>query len=259
MNNAGGAENVAIGSNTLGSNTTGSNNVAIGDAALMNNNADNNTGLGSQTLFFNISGTENVAVGRAALENSASGSNNIGIGSSAGLNITAGSNNIVIGSGGSSDESDTIRIGFSQTRAFMAGVANAAVVGMQVLVDANGQLGTLASSQRFKQDVVSMDHASDAILALRPVTFRYKTEIDPKCIPQFGLVAEEVAKVNPDLVIRDDKGEIYSVRYEAVNAMLLNEFLKQHRQVQELKATAAEQKKELQSVARRGNKRKSKR
>ena len=112
---------------------------------------------------------------------------------------------------------------------------------MAVFVDANGKLGTVTSSARFKDDIKPMDKASEAVLALKPVTFRYKKGIDPQGIPQFGLVAEEVEKVNPDLVVRDANGAVYTVRYEAVNAMLLNEFLKEHRTVQKLKSTVAKQ------------------
>ena len=103
-----------------------------------------------------------------------------------------------------------------------------------MIIDANGQLGTVVSSERFKQNIQTMGDASDTLLALHPVTFRYKQELDPDGIPQFGLVAEEVEKVNPDLVARDEQGKPYTVHYEAVNAMLLNEFLKEHREVQEL-------------------------
>src|SRR5213078_4950824 len=110
-----------------------------------------------------------------------------------------------------------------------------------VIVDRNGQLGTVVSSERFKDEVKPMDKASEAILALKPVTFHYKHELDPEGIPQFGLVAEDVEKVNPDLVVRDAKGKVFTVRYEAVSVMLLNEFLKEHRTVQELKSTAAKQ------------------
>jgi hypothetical protein len=117
----------------------------------------------------------------------------------------------------------------------------AAVVGGAVRVNAAGQLGTIASSARFKRNIKPMDTASEAIHALKPVTFRYKKELDAESTPQFGLVAEEVEKVNPDLVARDDQGKVYTVCYEAVNAMLLNEFLKEHRTVQELKSTAARQ------------------
>ena len=119
---------------------------------------------------------------------------------------------------------------------------------MAVYVNSDGQLGTATSSARFKQDIHSMDKASDVLLALRPVTFRYKPEIDPQGLPQFGLVAEEVAKVDPDLVARDAQGELYSVRYEAVNAMLLNEFLKEHRKMQELEVTIAKQQKQIEAL-----------
>ncbi len=165
-----------------------------------------------------------------------------------GFNLTTGDFNIDIGNAGVADEANTIRIGTSgdQTKTFVAGINGAAVAGAAVKVNANGQLGVAPSSERFKAEIKPMDKASEAILALKPVTFRYKKELDPKGIPQFGLVAEQVAKVNPALVDRDGKDEIYTVRYEAVNAMLLNEFLKEHRTVQELEATVAQQQKEIQ-------------
>ena len=128
--------------------------------------------------------------------------------------------------------------------AVTTGIADA----INVVVDSHGQLGTMSSSRRFKNEIKPMDKASEAIHALKPVTFRYKPEIDPQGIPQFGLVAEEVAKVNPDLVIRDAEGKIYTVRYEAVNAMLLNEFLKEHRKVQELEANAVRQQKQIEAL-----------
>ena len=113
------------------------------------------------------------------------------------------------------------------------------------MIDSTGKLGTVVSSARFKNQIKPMDKASEAILALKPVTFRYKEELDPDGMPQFGLIAEEVEKVNPDLVVRDEDGRVNTVRYEAVNAMLLNEFLKEHRQVQELKGTIAQQQKQI--------------
>jgi predicted ribosome quality control (RQC) complex YloA/Tae2 family protein len=109
------------------------------------------------------------------------------------------------------------------------------------MIDSTGKLGTVVSSARFKNQIKPMDKASETILALKPVTFHYKEELDPDGIPQFGLIAEEVEKVNPDLVVRDEDGKVSTVRYEAVNAMLLNEFLKEHCTVNELKATAARQ------------------
>jgi hypothetical protein len=174
--------------------------------------------------------------------------------------LTDGDWNIDIGAEvvGVAGESNTIRIGNqgTQTATYIAGISGTAVAGDTVVVDANGQLGTAMSSARFKEEIKPMDESSEAILALKPVTFRYKHEIDPKGIPQFGLVAEEVEKVNPDLVARDADGKPYTVRYEAVNAMLLNEFLKEHRTVQELKSTLAvqeatisQQKQEFQAIA----------
>src|SRR5207248_3412218 len=129
------------------------------------------------------------------------------------------------------------------------GISGAAVTGSQVVVNSStGQLGVAGSSARVKEAIKPMDRASEAILALKPVTFHYKKELDPEGIPQFGLIAEEVEKVNPDLVGRDDEGKVYTVRYEAVNAMLLNEFLKEHRTVEELKATVVKQEKAIKAL-----------
>ncbi len=176
----------------------------------------------------------------------------------AGFHLTHGNNNIDIGSDvGGGGESRTIRIGTTPThlRTFVAGISGVTVAGgVGVIVDTNGQLGTVVSSERFKDGIKPMDKASEAILALKPVTFRYKHELDPKGIPQFGLVAEEVEKVNPDLVARDEQGKLYTVRYEAVNAMLLNEFLKEHRKVAEQEATITELKAELRETATRQQK-----
>jgi hypothetical protein len=130
----------------------------------------------------------------------------------------------------------------------MAGISGTAVSGSTVVVDANGQLGVASSSARFKEQIKPMDNASEAILALRPVSFRYKKEIDPQGIPQFGLVAEEVEKINPDLIIRDREGKPYTVRYEQINAMLLNEFLKEHRRVEELKSAMAQQQERFEAA-----------
>ena len=186
------------------------------------------------------------------------GSNNIALGNSAGSSLTTGSNNIAIGNSGVAAESNTIRIGVqgTQSATYIAGIRGITVPGgLGVFVDANGRLGTATSSERFKKDIADMAAASEALLALRPVTFRYKPELDQAGIPQYGLVAEEVAKVNPDLVVRDEKGEIYTVRYEAVNAMLLNEFLKEHRrgeaqqkEIDALRAELIEQRALIQKV-----------
>ena len=167
------------------------------------------------------------------------------MGSSAGINLTTGSNNIDIGNAGVAAESAKIRIGKqgTQTGAFISGIYNVSEGGTikPLYINSNGQLGTQppASSRRFKEAIKPMDNSSEAILGLKPVTFHYKS--DSQNTPQFGLIAEEVAKVNPDLVVRDDNGEIYTVRYEAVNAMLLNEFLKEHRKVEEQECKAREQ------------------
>jgi len=174
-----------------------------------------------------------------ALQNNTTGGSNIALGFSAGANLTIGSNNIDIGNVGSAGESSHIHIGTvgTQTATFIAGIHGVTVTGSTVVVNTNGQLGVAPSSARFKDEIKPMDKASEAILALKPVSFRYKKELDPEGIPQFGLVAEEVEKVNPHLVARDQDGKVYTVRYEAVNAMLLNEFLKEHRKVEEQQAT----------------------
>ena len=172
----------------------------------------------------------------------ATGAHNIAIGENAGFNLTTGANNIDIGSIGVAGESNTIRIGTAlnagvgRSATFIAGINGVTSSGgTAVFVNSSGQLGTTTSSRRFKTNIKPMDDASSVLLSLKPVTFRYKPEIDAKGIPQFGLIAEEVAEVCPDLVIRDEKGELQTVRYEQVNAMLLNEFLKEHRRIAELK------------------------
>jgi hypothetical protein len=202
----------------------------------------NNTAAGEAALATNQTGSNNTADGAGALLRT-TGSNNIGLGYNAGTNLTAGSNNIDIGNVGVAAESNTIRLGTSgiQTKAFIAGVSGIAVTGSAVVVNGSGQMGVAPSSQRFKDAIKPMDNASEVILALKPVTFRYKHEIDPEGIPQFGLLAEQVDKVNAALVVRDKQGKAYSVRYDAVNAMLLNEFLKENHTVQELKSNAAKQ------------------
>jgi hypothetical protein len=143
-----------------------------------------------------------------------------------------------------------IRIGTvgTHTKTFIAGISVSAISGTAVVVNSNGRLGVAASSARFKKAIKPMDKASEAIHALKPVTFRYKQELDPEGIQQFGLVAEQVEKVNPDLVARDDQGKIYTVRYDAVNAMLLNEFLKEHRKNEEQEATIAQLKSGMEAL-----------
>jgi uncharacterized coiled-coil protein SlyX len=244
LNNTTGFGNTANGSSALKSNTTGRINVAMGFDALFHNTTGNgNTANGPSALFNNTTGTENTADGLNALVNNTTGNQNIALGVEAGENLTTGSNNIDIGNAGVFGDANTIRIGTqgTQTKTFIAGVNGAAVMGAAVKVNAAGQIGTAPSAARFKEEIKPMDKASETIHALKPVTFRYKKEIDTDGIPQFGLVAEEVEKVNPALVARDAEGKVYTVRYEAVNAMLLNEFLKEHRTVQELKSIVAKQ------------------
>jgi hypothetical protein len=191
----------------------------------------------------NTTGGSNTANGFQALYRNITGGSNIALGIQAGQNLTMGNNNIDIGNGGVAGESDKIRIGTvgTQNGAFIAGIHGVAVTGAAVVVSSSGQLGVAASSQRFKDEIKPIAKASEVILALKPVTFRYKPEIDPNGIPQFGLVAEDVEKVNPDLVARDAEGKAFTVRYEAVNAMLLNEFLKEHRKVEELERKLGDQ------------------
>ena len=224
--------NVATGFEALLNITTGNNNTAIGSQALVNTVAEGNTAGGYQALFNNGIGVFNTALGFQA-----------------GANLTTGFSNIDIGNKGVAGESNTTRIGDVETKTFIAGINGATSSGgVAVFVNSSGQLGTLTSSARFKDEIKPMDKVSEAILALKPVTFRYKKGEDPKGIPQFGLVAEEVAKVNPDLIIRDPEGKPYSVRYEAVNAMLLNEFLKEHPKVQEIGAAVSQLEKEMDTL-----------
>jgi Chaperone of endosialidase len=263
-----GDNNTATGFNALMSNSTGNNNTADGLQALTGNiSGIQNTATGVNALAFNKignnntatgyfalqlnTGSNNTACGESALGNNKNGSNNIALGTNAGVNLTTGSNNIDIGNKAIAGESAKIRIGTigMQTATFIAGIHGVTVANtLQVVVDVNGHLGTVGSSARFKEAIKPMDKASEAILALKPVTFRYKSEVDPNGIPQFGLVAEEVEKVNPDLVAHDSEGKVYSVRYEAVNAMLLNEFLKEHRRADEQAATIAQMKKQIEAL-----------
>jgi len=256
--------NTAVGGAALLFNTTGTANTATGTSALTNNvDGNSNTADGYNALNANTHGNQNTAIGRGALANTTTGGSNTALGFQAGNNLTTSdSNNIDIGDSvqGVAGESNTIRIGPTSITAThirgINGVAIAAPV-MPVLINSDDQLGTLiSSSKRFKQDIKPMDKASEALFSLKPVTFRYKKEIDPKGTQQFGLVAEEVAKVNADLIVRDKEGKPASVYYEAVNAMLLNEFLKEHSTVQELKkevaaltATVKEQAAQIQKVS----------
>jgi hypothetical protein len=244
VDNDSGSFNTAIGSAALNLNTTANDNTAVGSGALaVNAIGTGNTGIGRQALL-STTGNGNTALGAFALQNVETGGDNIALGNAAGQGLITGDNNIYIGSNvSSSTESNNIRIGTQGTQmaTFIAGISGATISGTAVVVNSFGQLGVAPSSKRFKDEIKPMDKTSEAILALKPVTFRYKKEIDSNGVPQFGLVAEEVAKVNPDLVVRDEDGKVYTVRYDAVNAMLLNEFLKEHKKVEGLEATVAKQ------------------
>jgi hypothetical protein len=242
--NTDGTYNAALGSHALYWNTTGYSNTAVGHgSAALNTTGVNNTAVGAFAFSENTIGYLNTAIGTNALYQNTSGNNNIAVGASAGSLVGTGSDNIHIGSEGANSDARTIRIGTrgTQSKTFIAGIHGATTpVGVPVYINSSGKLGTTTSSARFKEAIKPMDKASEAILGLKPVTFHYKQELDPEGIPQFGLVAEEVEKVNPDLVARDDHGKPYTVRYEAVNAMLLNEFLKEHRTVEKQQATIAQ-------------------
>ena len=230
FHNTTGYENTATGGEALFSNTTGHRNTAIGRSALFHNDTGNfNTAAGKEALRQNTVGVYNTAIGFGALYNNTTGNYNIAIGYQAGYNQTTGIGNVYIGAGmqGVAGESDTCYIAniFGQT----------ITSGTLVYINTLDKLGTMPSSKRFKEDIQPMNNASEALLALKPVTFRYKKEIDPAGVSQFGLVAEDVEKVNPDLVVRDQEGKPHSVRYDQVNAMLLNEFLKEHYRIEKIK------------------------
>jgi trimeric autotransporter adhesin len=233
--NTSGSNNTAHGLDSLYTNSTGSNNTANGAQALFSNVGGNaNTAEGSLALHQNTSGINNTALGADALYGNTTGSTNIGIGFAAGFSLTTGSNNIDIGNLGVAGESNTIRVGTAgtHTATFIAGIKGVVINGGPVAISSTGQLGQRPSSARFKEAIEPMDQASEVIFALRPVTFRYKKELDPKATPQFGLIAEDVGKIAPELVVFDERNKPFTVRYEEVNAMLLNEFLKEHREVE---------------------------
>jgi hypothetical protein len=237
----GGRYNTAIGEEALYSNTTGSDNTAIGDAALFfNTTGIRNTAIGKDALKNNTTGHQSTAIGEGALRNS-NGQFNIALGFGAGNRVTTANDVIAIGHPGA-NVSNSCFIGNIR----FATTVNAAI---PVLIDTADQLGTVSSSRRFKKEIKPMEKASEAILGLNPVTFHYKS--DETNTPQYGLIAEEVAEVDPDLVVRDKNGEIYTVRYDAVNAMLLNEFLKEHRKVEEQQATISQLKRGMETMVAR--------
>ena len=245
-----GTYNTAVGLFSLRALTFGEFNTGVGAGTLFFNNAHQNTAIGAGALLSNVTGHGNTANGTLALLNNTSGDDNIALGNNAGSLLTTGNFNIDIGNPGLAGESSTIRIGGNlQTRTFIAGIrgvttgnANA----IPVLIDSLGQLGMMSSSRRFKEEIKPMDQTSEAIHSLKPVTFHYKS--DTTDTPQFGLIAEEVAAVTPDLVVRDKEGKPYTVRYEAVNAMLLNEFLKAHQKMEKQGAIIAKQQMQIEAL-----------
>jgi hypothetical protein len=236
FSNTSGFQNNASGVQALYSNTTASNNNAMGFAALFKNSTGiGNSAVGSQTLYHSTTGNFNDAVGYLALFNNTSGSNNVAIGLEAGYNQTTGSNNIYIGHNGIAAESGITRIGTpgTQTATYIAGIENAKVTGSVVYVTSSGQLGVLASSERYKTAIEPMGMATGKLQQLQPVSFRLKT--DPAGTVQYGLIAEQADKVYPELVVRDESGVIQGVRYDELAPMLLNEMQQLKRQVVELK------------------------
>ena len=256
--------NTGIGYSALSFNTTGSNNLAAGVSAMYSNiSGSDNTASGGGALISNTTGSYNVAAGEGALFLNSVGSNNIALGYLAGYNVISTSNNIEIGNGGVVTDSATIRIGCTnssncstaagvtslpQTSTFIAGIYGATTSlnsTMPVIIDANGNLGTVQSSRRYKEDINDMADASDGLMQLRPVTFRYKKAYEDGSKPvQYGLIAEEVEQVYPDLVARSADGQVESVRYQLLDPMLLNELQKQH-------ATIAAQKEQIRSLEER--------
>jgi hypothetical protein len=247
--NTTGTANTANGEEALFLNTTGHSNTANGVSALISNiTGANNTANGRAALFFNTTGNSNTANGVGALQSNSTGSDNTAIGRSAGFSIT-GNGNVCIGEGvfgvAGVDDRTYIRNVNTLTQNFSAGVNDYVTVRLS-----DGRLGHTAvvSSQRYKEDIKPLAAASQALYALKPVSFRLKKEFDPTQAVGFGLIAEEVEKVDPDLVYRNDKGQVESVRYEMVNAMLLSEFLKEHKTVQEQGATIAKLQKQIEAL-----------
>ena len=252
-NNVDGNSNVAFGSYALYNNAgfidfdVGNRNTAVGSYALYDNQGSDNTAVGTGVLNANVDGTQNTAVGGGALLSNTEGDSNTALGANAGINLETGSNNIYIGDAGfAGDESNVIAIGAiassgtPYTATFIGGIYDDVIADRAVYIGVDGKLGTLASSRRYKEEINPMDKTSEALFALKPVTFRYKQEIDPLRKLSFGLIAEDVAEISPELITRDKQGKPQTVRYEAVNAMLLNEFLKEHKKLGEQQSSIAQ-------------------
>jgi len=261
FSNTTGGDNNAVGAFALFTNDSGFFNNAVGHSALQSNvDGGQNNAMGDLALFSNTSGGTNTAVGDDALFSVTEGSSNTGLGDEAGNGITTGSNNTCIGAGagvGIDIGSDIIAIGTPAAGIF-ANFGPTCFIGgineptgdpgstVAVLIDSNNNLGTSASTRRVKHDIKPMDKASEVILALKPVTFKYNYDV--KNTPCFGLVAEDVAEVDRDLVVLDKEGRPKTVRYDQVNAMLLNEFLKEHKKVEEQQASISQLKGEMQTM-----------
>jgi len=250
QSNISGNSNTAIGLGALRMNTTGFENTAIGVSALANTTSGANTAVGTYALAANTSGTFNTAIGHSALLRS-TGLGNIGLGDNGGANLTFGWNNIAIGNAGVAGEGETIRIGSGQSRTFIAGirgvttgVANA----VPVYIDSNGQLGTIVSSRYAKDDIADMGNASQVLMQLRPVTFHYKADSARPRALQFGLVAEEVARIAPELVVLTPKGRIETVQYQFLAPMLLNEYQKQQHRLEAQARRLSELEQQVQEV-----------
>ncbi len=258
LSNTTGADNTASGAFALFSNTTGVANTATGDGALQGNTTGrDNTANGFNALHQNTTGEKNTANGLSALFSNSTGNQNTAIGYFAGLNLTTGGNNVALGfNAGASQTTGTENVYLGANMFGVAGESNACYIksifgqttasGIPVFINSNNKLGTATSSKRFKEEIKKMEKSSEALFALNPVTFRYKKEIDPTGTSQFGLVAEDVEKVSPDLVVRDQEGKPYSVRYDQVNAMLLNEFLKEHKKVEQQNGKLESQARKIQ-------------
>ncbi len=240
--NDSGIENVAVGFQALFQNTTignsaGAFNTAVGTLALQNNTTGVfNTAIGDDVLNMTTTTHDNTAVGAGAMANS-TGTNNTAVGRQAGISSGTGNNNVYLGSNmnGVAGENDHTYIRNINTTSVSGGGTDTVTVNLTT-----GLIGHATSSRRYKEDIKPMDNSSQTLFALKPVTFRYKKEIDQSQSLEYGLVAEEVAQVDPSLAIRDKNGQIDSVRYNAINAMLLNEFLKEHRKNEEQEKTIAE-------------------
>jgi len=253
VKNVNGSANTALGSSALAANVNGNGNVAVGVSALATSEVSDNTAVGNQALRDNTVGQDNTAVGLFALATNHTGNDNTAIGQGAGQNVM-GSSNICIGQGvfGAATDNNTIRIGDNLpngSACYIGGIfAELVVGGDTVICNSAGKVGTGTSSKRFKEAIKPMDKASEVLLALTPVTFRYKKELDPTGTPRFGLVAEDVEKVSPNLVVHDKEGRPHSVRYDQVNAMLLNEFLKEHRKNEQQETTITHLQKQVEAL-----------